>query len=411
MTFPRLLNPTSGTCRDVRCRAFQHGCGAPSLSHAWARSTIDHALGFGNLDQPVTGIAARRLRAQRLTGEPFTSPVAAVRWLGAVQSQDYSGAKWALGQRCRRATEAELDRLFDDGAILRTHLMRPTWHFVLPEDVRWLLDLTAPRIHPGLAARHHELELDDVVIARASSAFATALDGGRHLTRADLGDVLRSAGISPDGQRLPHLLMRAELDGLIVSGPRHGKQFTYALLEERVPKARARDRAEAVAELARRYFRSHGPAQVHDFSWWSGLTVTDSRTGIALAGSALDHQTIGGKDYWFDAKAGPVSETHVVAHLLPNFDEYTVGYRDRAAAVHPDRPFEPALFAFGSILANVLTIGGRVRGSWRRTIVKGRLRVQIQMLDRLEPAEAAAVEQTGRRMGQFLERSVELTRH
>lgn len=357
----------------------------------------------------MTGIAARRLRAQRLTGEPFRSPVEAVRWLGAVQSQDYAGAKWAIGQRCRRATEAELDRLFDDGAILRTHVMRPTWHFVLPEDVRWLLDLTAPRVRPGLSARHRELELDEVVIAHASSAFATALDGGRHLTRAELGEVLRATGISPDGQRLPHLLMQAELDGLIVSGPRHGKQFTYALLEERVPKAAVRDRTEAVAELARRYFRSHGPAQVHDFSWWSGLTVADSRTGIALAGSALDHQTIDGKDYWFDAKAGPVREAPGVAHLLPNFDEYTVAYRDRAAAAPSDRPFEPALFALGSILANVVTIGGRVRGSWRRTMARGKVRVEFRMLGRLEPAEAAAVEETGRRMARFLERSVDLT--
>jgi Winged helix DNA-binding domain len=356
----------------------------------------------------VTGIAGRRLRAQRLTGEPFASPVEAVRWLGAMQSQDYAAAKWALGQRCRRATEAELDRLFDDGAILRTHVMRPTWHFVLPEDVRWLLDLTAPRIRPGLAARHRELGLDDVVIARAGSAFATALDGGRHLTRAELGGVLRAAGISPDGQRLPHLLMQAELDRLIVSGPRHGKQFTYALLEERVPKARVKDRTHAIAELSLRYFRSHGPAQVHDFAWWSGLTVADCRTGIALAGSALDHQAIEGKDYWFDAKAGPIREARGVAHLLPNYDEYTVAYRDRGAVVHPDREFEPALFAFGSILANLLTIGGLVRGSWRRTIARGSVRLEIRRLGRLEPAEAAAVERAGRRMGRFLERSVEI---
>ena len=356
----------------------------------------------------MTDIVTRRLHAQRLTGEPFTTPVDSVRWLGAVQSQDYTGAKWALGQRTRDATNAELDRLFDEGAILRTHVMRPTWHFVLPEDIRWLLELTGPRIRLGLAARHRQLEIDEGVVARASAAFTVALAGRRHRTRPELGEVLSAAGISPEGQRLPHLLMSAELDGVIASGPRRGKQFTYALLTERAPSARPLDRTAALAELTRRYFRTRGPAQLQDFVWWSGLTVADARAGVRLAGGALDHKVIEGKDYWFDAEAGPDGNVAGVAHLLPNFDEYTVAYRDRAAAVHGDRPFEPALFSFGSILSNVVTIGGRVRGAWRR-IVQGRgVRVAVQSLDRLEPGEGAAVEEAGQRLGRFLERPVDL---
>lgn len=356
----------------------------------------------------VTGITGRRLHAQRLTGEPFTSPVDAVRWLGAVQSQDYAAAKWALALRSNGVTEAALDRLFDASAILRTHVMRPTWHFVLPDDIRWLLDLTGRKVRLGLVARYRELELDDNVVARASAAFAAALAGGRHLTRPGLGDVLRAAGISPEGQRLPHLLMRAELDGLIVSGPRRGKQFTYALLEERVPKAPLRDRTEAVAELARRYFRSHGPAQVQDFAWWSGLSMADTRKGIALAGKALEHQVIDGKDYWFDAEAGAAGTAAGVAHLLPNFDEYSVAYRDRSAMVHAGRPFDPAFFSFGSILSNVVTVGGVVRGAWRRTFTPSGVRIEIRVLDRLGTRETAAVEAAGRRMGPFFERPVEL---
>jgi hypothetical protein len=158
----------------------------------------------------VTDIAARRLHAQRLTGEPFASVVEAVRWLGAVQSQDYAGAKWALGQRTAGALERDVDRLFDEGAILRTHVLRPTWHFVLPDDIRWQLELTGPRIGLGLAARYRQLEIDEDVAARACEALAAALAGGRYLTRPELGEVLRAAGISPEGQRLPHLLMRAE---------------------------------------------------------------------------------------------------------------------------------------------------------------------------------------------------------
>jgi Winged helix DNA-binding domain len=362
-----------------------------------------------NLHSPaVTGIAARRLHAQRLTGDPFVSPVEAVRRLTAVQAQDYAGAKWALGQRSRGTTEADLDRMFDAGAILRTHVMRPTWHFVAPEDIRWLLRLTGLKVNRSLTARHRSLELDESTVLRARAAFTSALEGGHHLTRPELGEVLRAAGVSPEGQRLPHLLMAAELDALIVSGPRRGKQFTYALLEERAPLAPVLDRAEAVTELARRYFQSHGPAQLQDFVWWSGLTMTEARAGIAAAGAALEKQSIEGKEYWFDEATGPAYEAAGVAHLLPNFDEYSVAYRDRAAMLEPGRPFEPALFAFGSILANVVTIGGGVRGSWRRTVARGSTRVEIRLLHRLPDRDVVAIEEAARAMSRFLERPVEL---
>jgi hypothetical protein len=351
----------------------------------------------------VTTIAARRLDAQRLTGKPFASPVDAVRALTAVQSQDYGGGKWALGQRTRAVTEVTLDRLFDEGVILRTHVLRPTWHFVLPEDIRWLLELTGTRIIRGLAGRHRELELDAKVIARAGAAFTAALAGGHSLTRHELGAVLRKARISPEGQRLPHLLLHAELEGLLMSGPRRGKQHTYALLEERAPKARRLDRDEAVAELTLRYFKSHGPAQLVDFAWWSGLTLTDARKGIAGAGKALGHQSIDGKEYWFDAKAGQARDAAGVAHLLPNFDEYTVAYRDRTEVMHAGGLHEPAF-----ILSNVVTVGGRIRGAWRRRLGRNGVSVEIRPLDRFEPTETAALEAAGRRLGRYLERPVNL---
>src|SRR5229473_4071829 len=373
-----------------------------------ARACSDMARLCSLTPTTVNDIPARRLQTQRLTGEPFKSPLDGIRWLTAVQSQDYAGAKWALGQRSRKTTDAALDRLFDQGAILRTHVLRPTWHFVLPEDIGWLLALTGPRVRAGLVARYRRLELDDKVAARAETLFTAALAGGSHLTRGELGEVLSADRISPDGQRLPHLIMRAELDALIASGPRRGKQFTYALLEERVPKPRALDRDEAVAELTLRYFQSHGPAQVQDFVWWSGLRKADARAGIALAGGALDHQTIEGKDYWFDAAARPSKQTTIFAHLLPNFDEYTVAYRDRAEILHPDRPFEAKLFSFGSLLSNVVTVGGRVRGSWRRTVARAGIQLEVQPLDRFTRAETAAVEGAASRFARFLERPVEL---
>jgi hypothetical protein len=352
----------------------------------------------------VSSIAARRLNAQRLTGKPFASPVDAVRALTAVQSQDFGGGKWALGLRTRGVTEADLDRLFDDGAILRTHVLRPTWHFVLPEDIRWLLELTGPRITRALAGRHRELELDANVVARASAAIVRALAGGRHLTRPELGEVLSKARISPEGQRLPHLLSHAELEGLITSGARRGKVHTYALLEERAPNSRRLRPDAAVAELTVRYFKSHGPAQLQDFAWWSGLTLTDARQGIAVAGKSLQHQAIDGKEYWFDAGARRASEAAHAAHLLPNFDEYTVAYRDRAEVMHPGPLHEPAF-----VLSNVVTVGGRIRGSWRRTLGRTNMSLEINALERFDPTEMADIEAAGKRFGRYLDRPVRLS--
>jgi hypothetical protein len=357
----------------------------------------------------VIDIAASRLHAQRLLGAPLPSAADVVRHLGAVQAQDYAGAKWALGQRTAAATDADIDRLFDQGWILRTHVMRPTWHFVLPADIRWLLALTGPRILRGLAARHRQLGIDEREASRAMAAIRDALAGGRYLTRPELGETLRAVGIPPEGQRLPHLLMAAELDGAIVSGPRRGKQFTYALLAERARGARTLDRREALAELTRRYFRSHGPAQLQDFVWWSGLTVSDARAGVALAAADLQRCTVAGNEYWLGADAELERSVPPVAHLLPNWDEYTVGYRDRAAVVDAGLPFDATLFSFGSVLSNVVTIGGRARGAWQRRVTGTRTRVEARLLAPLTPAERAAVTRVGDRMSRFIGRPVELT--
>lgn len=356
----------------------------------------------------MTSLAAARLRAQRLAGAPFRAPGDAVGWFGAVQSQDYPGAKWALGLRVKGATETQVDRLYDEGTILRTHVLRPTWHFVLPDDIRWMLRLTGPKIRQGMAGRHRQLELDEKTITRGLGAFADALAGGKQMTRLELGDTLRVAGIAPEGQRLPHLLMVGELAGLLTSGARRGKQHTFALLEERVPRAPMLDRDDAIGELTQRYFRSHGPAQLRDFAWWSGLTLAESRRGVELAGDALDHREVDGKQHWFDAEAGPSGAAAKAAHLLPNFDEYTVGYTDRSAMMHPVHPFRPELFAFSSILANVVTLAGQVVGAWRRTEARTELRVEVRPLASLTGAERTAIDQAGERLSKFLERPVEV---
>ncbi|HLY67760.1 MAG TPA: winged helix DNA-binding domain-containing protein [Chloroflexota bacterium] len=352
----------------------------------------------------LNDIPRRRLASQRLI-EPLPSALDVVRWLGPIQAQDYGAAKWAVGQRTREASEADIDRLFDEGLILRTHVMRPTWHLVLPKDARWLLALTGPKVRRQAAARWRELGIDEAAVSRANTAFSRALSGGRHLTRAELGQVLSEAGLSPDGQRLPHFLLAAELDCVIISGPRRGKQLTYASFEERVGHSE-RPAAEAAGELAGRYFRSHGPAQLRDFVWWSGLTMAAARKAVSLAG--LGHELIEGRGYWFDPEVAVPLEHATVGYLLANFDEYTIGYTDRSALVDAGLLFGPAHFAYGNILSNVVTLDGRVRGGWRRKAVGDRFQVELRLLNTLGPLEMVAIEQACTRLGRFLGREVDL---
>ncbi len=224
--------------------------------------------------------------------------VGVVSWLGAVQSQDYAGAKWALHLRVPGLTDAAVDQAFDTGAIVRTHILRPTWHFVAPADIRWMLALTSPRILAGNRMYCRKNGLDEKVLARSRRVLEKALTGGKFLTRTALGGVLARAGIAGEGQRLAYLMMDAELQQVVCSGPREGKQFTYALLDERAPRARVLEPDEALAELTRRYFASHGPATVADFVWWSGLTVKLAKTGLEILGRAVVSETIDGCTYW-----------------------------------------------------------------------------------------------------------------
>lgn len=358
---------------------------------------------------PVIDLAARRLSTQRLVGRGFDRPVDWVRQSVAVQSQDYAGAKWALGMRVPGLTDAEVDRLFDAGEILRLHVLRPTWHFVLPDDVGWLVALTAPRILHSLALRHRSLELDEHTTDRALDVVGEALVGSRHLTRSALMEVLSAAGIDPAGQRGPHLLMAGEMRGLLVSGPRRGAQHTYALRDERVPAVRRLDADAALAELARRYFSGHGPAGLNDFACWSGLTMTEGKRGIAAAGSALRHEVVDGRDLWSDPAAEPVRFRKPAAHLLPSWDEYTVGYRVRDHALLAGFAYDFSFFSFESILSNVVLIDGRVRGAWSRALTPGTVRVEVRPLAGFAASERRAAEAAAAAYGRFLQRSVEVT--
>ena len=346
----------------------------------------------------------QRLAQQQLSQTPFLEPSEVVAWLGAIQAQDYLGSKWALGLRMRQGTDAQIEQAFNNGAILRTHVMRPTWHFVTPADIRWLLALTAPRVKAANAPAVRRLELDDALFGLCNELIAKTLQGGQARTRAELSSILATAGIVGDSLRTGHILMRAEIDGVICSGPRRGKQLTYALLDERAPNARRLERDEALAELTRRYFTGHGPATIRDFVWWSGLTVADAKAGLDMVASDLEHSTLHDQTYYFSANDPPTAKRSQDAYLLPTYDEFLVGYAgfDKARQGGQDRQRK---IAFESRLVTE----DKIAGSWRRTIKKEMALLEIAPFAPLTAREQAAIARAAQRYEEFIGLPVSLS--
>jgi len=328
--------------------------------------------------------------------------------LGAVQAQDYAAAKWAVGLRMKAGSDALLDEALADGSILRTHVLRPTWHFVSPLDIRWMLDLTSKRVNAALSYNFRRLSLDAAVFRRTNAVLVRALQGGKQLTRLELVSILEQHGIRSNNLGYLHNLLRAELDKVVCSGGRRGKQFTYALLEERAPQAKTLDREEALALLTLRYFTGHGPATAQDFAWWSGLTLADAKTGLDLVGSKVKGEAVDGVRYWYAASMTAVKDPPHLACLLPNFDEYMVGYTDRTAMIDPEHAKK--LESFGVYLLNPsIVINGRIVGTWKRIFRKGSVVVEPRLLTSLNKADTRALAAAARRYARFLDLPLELS--
>ena len=344
-------------------------------------------------------IVYQRLRNQRLSSTEFKRPVDVVRWLGAVQAQEFRAAKWAIAQRMRNATDDSIEQAFNNGEIIRTHVMRPTWHFVSPKDIRWLLELTAPRVNIACGSAYRGFELDDQVFKQTNKVLARALKGGKHLTRSSLKKVLNESGVAADNSiRVGHILLRSELDGVICSGPREGNQFTYALFEERVPRTNRIDRDQALATLTERYFTSHGPATLQDFMWWSGLTATDAKTGISMVQRSVMKTSFDDKVFW-----GPRCEDNRdrkanSASLLADFDEYVVAYKDRSAVFTTDDQLKMP----NGTLGQTVIVDGRIVGSWKQTNGKGFVRISVRPYRPLTKSERLAIENAVDRYAKFL---------
>jgi hypothetical protein len=356
-------------------------------------------------------IAHARLRNSRLVGPRLETPDEVVRWFGAVQSQDIPGALWALARRMPPGpTIEDVGRAMDDGRIVRTHALRPTWHFLAPDDVRWIQSLTGQRVHQANGTIYRRLGLGPGEFGRAEAAIVEALRGGRALTRAELAAAVAPTGIDlSDNLVITHLAMHAELEAIICNGPRRGSQATYRLVDERIPPAPAVAPADALRELTIRYFRSHGPALAHDMAWWSGLTVSAVREGIALAGDALEGRRVDGKDYWaaagaFDPEPNLVAAPHVL--LLPNYDEALASFVDYSPMMDDALPRARNV---GDVLGvHIVVRDGFVVGGWRRTLGTKHVTVTVTLLIPLTRPELDALATEAEAYGRFVGLPVDL---
>lgn len=356
-------------------------------------------------------IVRRRWSIQHLLA-PGTDVVSIVAALGAMQAQEFAEAKWSLAQRLWPTTDEAMEAVFSAGDIIRTHILRPTWHFVARDDLRWMLALSGPRVQSFFRYYYKQVGLSAGDLELGHRGMRTILSDGQPRARAELGRELEAFGLMVAGGRLANLMMHAELDGVVCSGPRQGKQHTYLLLDHRVPPGPLDDRPrdEAVADLVLRFFQSHGPATVRDFVWWSGLTATDAKAGIEAAGNALQAAQRGKTSWYapasaFDALERPAIEAgrdaEPVARLLGVYDETLVGYQDlRYVVADPENGVEP--------FDRVLAVDGLSAGRWQRTIRPFSVLLEVELYGPLGAAELAAVRAEAERFGEFLGLPAEL---
>ncbi|MEA2498251.1 MAG: hypothetical protein QOH26_656 [Actinomycetota bacterium] len=319
-----------------------------------------------------------------------------------MQAQDYGPAKWSIGQRATKLFDHDIDDALETGSIVRTHVMRATWHFVARDDIRWLLALTGPRVQRANASRYRELGLDTRTLLRCEARIVAGLEKSGRLTREEIAKVLDAAKIDRSGQRLPHILMHCELEAIICSGGRRDKKHTYALFDERVPSDDRFDRDEALAELVRRYLASHGPATVKDLRWWSGLTAADIKHALAALDSEVKSETIDQITLWYLRDRARLTRSRG-AHLLQTYDELIVGYTESRFFGDPVGTKARTAWRDRQLPTGILLLDGMVGGHWRRTIGKNGVEVEVLTYEKPKRDEVQAIESAGARLGRFLD--------
>jgi hypothetical protein len=316
-------------------------------------------------------IPALREVNQKLGATKYRTAKEVTSWMGAIQAQDYSMSKWAIGVRLHNSTEASVDSEIDSGKIVRTHLLRPTWHFVSSDDIYWILKLTAPKIKALSGSREKQLELTNDVFSKSSRIIERSLRDNNHLTRSELIAELKKFSVNVEENRASHIFMRAELDGIICSGKQKNGKQTYAILEEWIPQGRRFTKDEALKELALRYFSSHGPATINDFTWWSGLNLTDARLAVKLNEGSFRAEVMANKTYLMADSLFESADYTDNFIMLPSYDEFLIAYNDRSASLsHVDNW---KVISGNGIFYPLILHDGNVIGTWRRNLKKDKV--------------------------------------
>jgi hypothetical protein len=335
--------------------------------------------------ESANSVEELRIESHQLGNPGFNDPGKLVAWMGAVQAQDYSMSKWALGVRLQSATIRDVEAALNKGTVVRTHVMRPTWHLVAAEDLRWMLQLSGARIRASSASRDRMLEITETLYSTSNRLIGKTLEGNRHLTRQEIAAELAKAGITADASRMTHFMMRAEVEGIVCSGIDQGNRQTYALIDERIPPAKTLHREEALATLATKYFRSHSPASLQDFVWWSGLSVGDARQAIHLIQPALLTVRFRESTLFLHPSCGKERKPLDTVHLLPAFDEYIIAYRDRTSVLAAEH--HAKAFSKNGIFHPVVVSNGRIVGTWQKTVNKARIAVKPAFFEAVAPDE------------------------
>jgi hypothetical protein len=340
-------------------------------------------------------LIARRLSSQHLVKPTFSTPGEVVSWMGAVQAQDYAGSLWGIGMRVENCTEAMVEKAIDDKAIVRSWPMRGTLHLVPSGDLRWMLKYLTPRVIKRAGLVYRQTGLDEKLFRKAEKVLIDALGKSGRLTRPAIYEAFERKGIDPAESRGLHLLGYHAQRGLICCSGRIGKQQSFALLDEWLPASRVPKQNEAFAILCERYFRSHGPAAIDDFMWWSGLTRTEALAAVQSLGTKILHEKVGERTLYFMDM--PAARPGTTAHLLPPYDEYSVAYRDRNDILSPDH----AKASGNGIFSGAILFGGRIEGTWKRTPGK-KTTVSVKGFRKLTAPQLAAIFKTVENYSAFI---------
>lgn len=352
-------------------------------------------------------ISNARLNSQHLTTNKFKTVKELVAWMGAMQAQDYAMVKWAIGARLPGSTDEVIEKAIEKGEIIRTHLLRPTWHIVSADDIYWILELTAPQIKTATRTRHKTLGLTETVLKKTNGIIEKALQGGKHMTRNELKVLFEKAKIpTDDNNRLSHIMLSAELDGIVCSGATKQNKPTYALLSERVKKTKAYTREEALVKLASKYFISHGPATLQDFIWWSGLPVREAREALEMIKPELVAEKSGNETYWISNSFSALKSKKEPIYLIPAYDEFIISYKDRTASL----PFQDQSKAVSNngIFRPIIIENGQVTGIWKRSIKNDKVLIETEFFGTNNKSNHKILEKEALKYASFLGKNMEI---